>query len=378
MPREIRVGPPVATRAGDAWRVSADVDGDSVWFESSDTPLAASPEAFASAFLLPSLAHRRRLSSAAPLDAVWLANAPRLVEIFHRWWRYPRLVPLAAPAPAAVGGPGRERASFFSGGVDSFHTLRFLGQRIDRLVFVVGFDIPRTDTARAEASLAGVRAVAAAAGAAVTVVRTNLREHPLVRSTSWERANGGALAAIGHLLSGRIEEIVVPSSIAVAWGMQWGSHWETDPLFSSSRLTVREFGEERVRLEKVREIANDPLAQEHLRVCWENRTATGNCSRCGKCVITRLMLASAGALDRFPVFAGTATLAADVDALPHDSHHVSMKDLLTRGDLPPELHRATAALQRRSDHARSFPVRTRRALLGMIRKAIGADRPRGR
>ena len=380
MPPEVRIGPPVAVRTADGWRVSADVDGTLVWFESPDTPLAAAPEAFASAFLLPALAHRRRLSSVAPLDSAWLANAPRLVEIFHRWWRYPRLVPRSDPGPAPAPGDGapRGRASFFSGGVDSFHTLRFLGERIDRLVFVVGFDFPLDDVLRAEASLAGVRAVAEAAGTAVTVLRTNLREHPLVRSTSWERANGGALAAIGHLLSGGIEEIVVPSSVAVAWGMRWGSHWETDPLFSSSRLRVREFGEDRIRLEKVREIANDPLAREHLRVCWENRTATGNCSRCGKCVITRLMLASAGALDRFPVFAGTATLAADVDALPHDSHHVSMKDLLTRGDLPPELHRATAALQRRSDHARSFPVRTRRALLGMIRKAIGADRPRGR
>lgn len=378
MPADLRIAAPVTTRAGDTWRTSAEVDGVAVWFESADAPLAASAEAFASAFLLPSLAHRRRLVSAAPLDPVWLANAPRLVEIFARWWRYARLVPRseAGTAPAAAGPP-RGRAAFFSGGVDSFHTLRHLGEPIDRLVFVIGFDFPRDDVARAEASLASVRAVAQAAGTPLTVLRTNLREHRLMRTTSWERANGGGLAAAGHLLSEGIEEMVVPSSIAVAWGMQWGSHWETDPLFSSSRLRVREFGEDRRRLEKVREISDDPLARRHLRVCWENRTATGNCSRCGKCVITRLMLADCGKLDLFPVFAGTATLAADVDALPHDSHHVSMHDLLTLGNLPPELRRATAALQQRSNHARSFPVRTRRALLGMIRKAIGADRRAG-
>ena len=379
MPRELHVGSPVASRDAGTWRVSADVDGIPVWFESADTPLAASPEAFASAFLLPSLAHRRRLVSAAPLDAVWLANAPRLVEIFHRWWRYPRLVPRAETVATTLPvAPGRERASFFSGGVDSFHTLRHLGERIDRLVFVVGFDFPLDDLARAAASLADVRAVAASAGTALTVVRTNLREHPWMRSTSWERANGGALAAVGHVLSEGIAEMVVPSSIAVAWNMTWGSHWETDPLFSSSRLRVRQFGERLRRLEKVREIANDPLAQQHLRVCWENRTPTGNCSRCGKCVITRLMLAECGKLDSFPVFAGTASLAADVDAIAHDSHHVSMRDLLTLGNLPPDLRRATLALQARSDHAASFPVKTRRAFLGMIRKAIGADRPEGR
>ena len=99
---EIRLGAPVATRDAERWRVTADVDGTPVWFECSDVPLAASPEAFVSAFLLPSLAHRRRIVPESPLDPVWLANAPRLVEIFHRWWRYPRLVPHAAAAPAST------------------------------------------------------------------------------------------------------------------------------------------------------------------------------------------------------------------------------------------------------------------------------------
>ena len=379
MPREILVGPPVASRDAGAWRVTADVDGTPVWFECADLPLAASPEALASAFLLPSLAHRRRLVSAAPLDAAWRENSARLVAIFHRWWRYPELVPRCAAASAAPpAATPRERASFFSGGVDSFHTLLHLGERIDRLVFVIGFDFPLEDRVRAEASLASIRTIAEAAGASLTVLRTNVREHPLMRTTSWERANGGALAAVGHLLADRIEEIVVPSSIAIGWKMTWGSHWETDPLYSSSRLRVREFGEALRRIEKVKEIASHPWPQRHLRVCWENRTATGNCSRCGKCVITRLMLASAGRLDAFPVFAGVETLAADVDALPHDSHHVSMQDLLTLGNLPPELRRPLEALQRRSDHARSFPVRTRRAVLAMLRRAIGADRPRAR
>ncbi len=357
MPREIRIGAPVATRLGQGSRVTAEVDGTAVWFECADLALAASPEAFASAFLLPALAHRRRLLSAGPLDPAWRENSERLVVVFHRWWKYPRWAPRcgAGSASFATAPPvatPRERAAFFSGGVDSFHTLLHLGEPIDRL--------------------------AAAAGTSLAVLRTNLREHPLVRATSWERANGGALAAVGHLLSETVEEIVVPSSIAIGWGMHWGSHWETDPLYSSSRLRVRQFGERLRRIEKVKEIATHPWPQRHLRVCWENRSATGNCSRCGKCVITRLMLASAGQLDAFPVFAGTGTLAADVDALAHDSHHVSMRDLLTLGDLPPELRRATAALQRRSDHARSFPVRTRRALLAWIRRASGADRPRGR
>jgi len=382
MARDLPIGPPVATPGGGVVRVSADVDGTSVWFESADVPLAPAPEAFASAFLLPSLAHRRRLVSARALDPLFLANVPRLIEIFRRWWRYPRLLPRAAAGSSAASdqenGKPRGRAAFFSGGVDSFHALRHLGEPIDRLVFVEGFDMPLGDAPRVEASLTGIREVAAASGASLTLLRTNLREHPLVRRTSWERANGGALAAVAHLLSDAIAEMIVPSSVAVPWNMHWGSHWETDPLYSSSRVRLRQFGESLRRIEKVKEISDDPLAQRHLRVCWENRTPTGNCSRCGKCVITRLMLASAGKLDAFPVFAGSATLASDVDAIHHDSHFASMQDLVTIGDLPPDLHRATAALLARSEHARSFPVATRRAALRAIRKVIGADRPGAR
>jgi hypothetical protein len=391
----IRIATPLAGGSDGAWRVSAEVDGGTVWFESPDLPLAPSPEAFASAFLVPSLARRRRLISEAPLDPAWLENSPRLVEIFHRWWRYPRLVPgvapepprpsdaspvALAPAPSPAGpdpapaGPHRERALFFSGGVDSFHALLDHAEPIDRLVFVEGLDIRLGDAGRVESTLAGIRDVATEMGVGLAVVRTNLREHPLIRDTSWENANGGALAAVAHVLADSVEEMLIASSIAVQWVKAWGSHWETDPLFSSSRLRLREVGQELRRIDKVRRIAGHPLPQRHLRVCWENRVPTGNCSRCGKCVITRLMLADSGMLDRYALFDGTATLARDIDALPHDSHRLSLTDLVTHGNLDPELRRAAEALLRRIDHVESFPVKTRRALLRTLRGWISAVR----
>jgi hypothetical protein len=364
------VGTPIASRNPGAWRVSAEVDGVDVWFESSSLPLVPSPEGFASAFLVPALAHRRRLVSAATLDAAWLANAPKLVEIFHRWWRYPRLVPESGTAsPGALpahAGPPRERALFFSGGVDSFHALLGSKEAVDRLVFVEGLDIRLGEAPRMEATLAGIREVAAATAKPLTVVRTNLREHPLIRDTSWERANGGALAAIAHALAGAVEEMLIASSVAAEWGMPWGSHWETDPLFSSSRLRLREVDEDQRRIDKVRRIAGHPLPQKHLRVCWLNRTPASNCSKCGKCVITRLMLAESGMLDRFALLEGTATLAGDIDALPHDTNRQSLTDLVTHGNLDPELRRSAEALLRRIARVQSFPVKTRRAVIRTV------------
>src|SRR5205814_7154834 len=141
-----------------------------------------------------------------------------LVEIFHGWWGYPRLVPEIATRPADTGrtdADRRGRGLFFSGGVDSFHALLHRDQPIDLLVFVEGLDISLSDVPRTEAALAGVREVSAETGIRLAVVRTNLRDHALIHATSWERANGGALAAIAHVLAGSVHEMIIASSIAI-------------------------------------------------------------------------------------------------------------------------------------------------------------------
>jgi hypothetical protein len=102
------------------------------------------------------------------------------------------------------------------------------------------------------------------------------------------------------------------------WGdlRPWGTHPHTDAWWSSSRLRV-EAGEPALsRSARVRHVASDPLVQRHLRVCWENRAPTGNCSRCEKCVRTRIALAGVGALESCATFEPTADLPAAIDALP--------------------------------------------------------------
>ena len=381
-------------------RVTAEVDGLPVWFESGDVALEAAPEAVASAFLLPALHFGDRLTLDQALDPVWSANAGRLVAIFHDWWRYPRLVPEAptasleadGAAPSSAGQsrpansePGAARpaeaasrgavALFFSGGVDSFYSLLHGGRRPDLLVTVQGFDVALDDAHRMAAVERTLRAVGEAHGIRTAVVRTNLRDHPRVRALAWERAHGGALAAVGLLLGGEASEVWISSSIARHRERSWGSHWRTDPLFSSSRVGIRQIGMELRRTEKIPRIAGDPLARRHLRVCWENRASEGNCSRCAKCLITRLVLAGCGALEAFPVFEGKGTLAHDLDALPayHDRLK-SLTELSVNPRLDPDVRRATVALLKRSRHAHSLPVRARRALLGRVLRLAGARR----
>jgi hypothetical protein len=149
-----------------------------------------------------------------------------------------------------------------------------------------------------------VRDVAGATGAQAVILRTNLREHPLVAGINWERAHGGALAAAGHLIGRAVGSLAISSGLHRADARPWGSHWELDPLWSSSSLRVRHVGDDLWHITNTRQLADDPLAQRHLRVCWERHTAELNCAHCDKCLITMAVLDDEGALERFEGFHG--------------------------------------------------------------------------
>ena len=366
-----RLGPPNGTP-----RVVADVDGVAAWIESADVPLRACAEAFGSAFLLPALHHGRTLAFEEPVDAAWLANTARLQEVFQRWWRYEPQAPLTSGGVASTVASDlparRATALFFSGGVDSFYSLLHRDPPPERLLTLQGLDVPHDDDARMAPVLALLHAVATASGVKPVVVRTNLRAHPLVAGMSWERSHGGVMAAIGHALGDDVCEVLISSSITTDRDRAWGSHWETDPLHSSSRVRFRQIGMEHRRVEKLRSIAREPLVQRHLRVCWQE-TKRLNCSRCSKCLLTRLVLAECGVLDLCATFDGTATLARDVDALDRyrSTSIRALTELAASDRLDPAIRRAVARLLERTRHAQLPWVRARRAVRSHVARWIG-------
>ena len=100
-----------------------------------------------------------------------------------------------------------------------------------------------------------------------------------------------------------------------------------------------------MRQDKILRIAHEPLAQRYLRVCWENRDTRLNCTRCGKCVRTRIMLAAHGALAAFPTLGDPAALPSDIDGLSpagQRSHWHTYRWALEQG-VP---HDVAAALRR--------------------------------
>ena len=357
----IRISGLRSEQIGGVRRVSADVDGRAVWFEADGVDLEPAAEAWASAFLIPALHRRAALQIDAPVDSVWLENVRGVEGLLHEWWNLPQKPPSAGARPPGHVHGG-ERALFFSGGVDSFHTLLRSGERVDRLLLIHGFDYALDDGPRLEATECMLREVAAARGIHWAVIRTDAREHPLFERVEWERAHGGVLAAVAHLLDDDFGEVLISSSVNQENPIPWGSHWRLDPLWSSSRRRIVHVGQQYRKEDKVREIAGEPLAQRHLRVCWENRSRWGNCSRCYKCLYARLVLAEMGALDRFGGFESADTLAAHLDALPRGKKQMrTFTALLESPRLPEDVRCALRRLVERTERERRPIVRLRRA-----------------
>jgi len=331
---------------GGRLRVSAEVGGTPLWFEwDGDTPGDVA-EALAGAVLMPAAASARRLALDDAVSEVWLGNISRLMQIWRRWWDYPVL-----PPQAASHDENRSRvpatALCFTGGVDSFHSLLHGPRPPDVLAFVHGYDIRLDDRQRMTAWDTSFREVAEAVGAEAVLFRSNLREHPLSGSCSWERAHGGALAAVGHLLADRVGTLRIASSWPRGNEHRWGSHWETDPLWSSDRLEVEHHGEAFSRLQKMKGIVGHELVQRHLRVCWENLSASGNCSRCDKCLNTMTFVAAFGDPQSFTSFDWTRPLERRLDGLEQTRFLAGYTNVLTC-DLDRKLARAVRALLARS------------------------------
>ncbi len=284
-------------------RIAADVDGRTVWYESSDVEMQRRGEIFACAFLLPAMKSGRGLRiEGVSISPLWLANAKRLMKIFSEWWGYTTVeisCDSACPVVETIAAP--HTGLFFTGGVDSFYSLLFPKEQIDDLVYVHGFDVGVNDQKRFEDTRLHLAQVATDTGRRLILLKTNLREHPLIREIDWTKAHGGALASAGYTLPG-IGRMIISASDSGRLIVPMGTHPETDPLWSNNQLVLVHQGTEASRIAKLEVIADHPLVMRHLRVCWKNVGRTSNCCRCEKCIRTMLILDSLGKLTSFEAF----------------------------------------------------------------------------
>jgi hypothetical protein len=253
--------------------------------------------------------------------------------------------PLSDSADRVVEADQRGTGAFFSAGVDSFDTLSDNLAAITHLIFVHGFDIKIHDQAAADAALVGVRAVAEATGKALIIVETNLRSFadPYL---DWGRHTfGAAAAAVCHLLSPQLRAVYIAGELIGEDGAV-GSRLDLDPLWATENATLIHHGHDRSRFRKLQRLMNDPLAQSHLRVCWQNVPNQLNCGKCSKCMRNMAALRALGALERFTTFPTPLDLNAlsELKLPPHWPHVTrgvnEIKEYVETHGRDPELARA--------------------------------------
>ena len=257
----------------------------------------------------------QKLRLGAPVDPLLAANAPRLMETWKTWYRkrFPHLRVVAIEAEFEKSPPvpvASETGAFFSGGIDSFFTIlcnaehedRSAFPRIDRLLWVGGFDLPigspEEEFVRLRARLADA---ARGLGLGFLDVRTNLRTTRF-REASWGHvAHGCALASVALALESQFRAVYIAASYETGLLRPWGTHPDTDPLLSTRSTRFIHDGLGARRCEKTERVSRSDVAMRSLHVCFRSGTAD-NCCDCRKCLLAMLTLEVTGAMPRCSVF----------------------------------------------------------------------------
>ncbi len=328
----IHIGLPtlVPSPCPDGGTVSAPVEIDgtplTLWYTYQGLVPEPRSETFLAALLIPAMSRGLPIQCEGPVSAALLRRLPMIQDIYATWAPTLSRVDVRAPVrPAETPGPGA--ALFFTGGVDSFDTLLSHRSEIRTLVYVSSFEAPLRSAALRDEIVARLEAAAAAFGARLIRVQTNLTWREVERviqparisPTLWnfELTHGAALASVAHGLPAAIGRVYIAASTTYDDLFPWGSHPLLDPLWSSESLEVVHDGCAVRRVDKARGLADCEPAREALRVCAVQDRTSYNCCHCEKCIRTMTALEIAGVLSRCRAFPERLSLLR-VALLPND------------------------------------------------------------
>ena len=269
-------------------------------------------DSFLAATLLPAMALGESVQIRAPVSRELLEHAKVIQSLYCEWDKSLSRVSIVAPERSSREVKGKTVPNvglFFSLGVDCFHLLmrncvaRPAGaDEITHLIFLHGFDISHRTTFVYKDLLENGNKVARALQKKIVRISTNLRDFsdPII---SWGRLyHGAALASYGLLLEPGFNTIYMAGGHQPRHLHPWGSHPLLDPLWSTETLRFVSEGCETGRVQKIKFLAQFPIAMETLRVCFINTNNRYNCGECEKCVRTMIGLHIAGALPNCRTF----------------------------------------------------------------------------
>ena len=295
-------------------RISASVNGELLWFESSDISLIPQAEGFASALLLPALENKWNIAIDGTVDASWLMNVNQLMKIFQKWWGYEPIVFDCKCVTERKASPLKDTALCFSCGIGSFYNLLHPPHSVTHLVFAQGYDMNLDDSTNLNIFKDSLLTICQKTNKIPVIIKTNLKEHSLINKVKWGRCLGGSLVSLGYFMEG-IGSFMLSASFPYTVNSPRGTHWLSDPLWSSCDLKVIHAGAEMRRLDKIQSLVQEEMVQDYLRVCEEQHSAK-NCSHCEKCLRTMLAIEQFGELDKFNVFVDKDKMIDHLQQIP--------------------------------------------------------------
>lgn len=181
---------------------------------------------------------------------------------------------------------GKQTASFFSGGLDSFFTAT-TEPTVQSLICVWGFDIPLQNIASWNQLNEIALNFAKRHGHQLTTVKTNLKTLSHGRLLWGRHYHGWALSSVAQALRPNFDSVLIPGTCST-FNAKWGTNEKLNALCSTSWVELREHGTgPRVRkMVAINQI--DSLTE--LRVCLKAGFKFLNCGECKKCRRTRLEL----------------------------------------------------------------------------------------
>lgn len=295
------------------------------------------PEAFLAGALIPALHFgERRISMDEEVCPVFLEGLSFIMGLMAHWSEG-KMSPLRLDVENRTlplySSEGRRCGLFLSGGIDSLATLRRNHlqyppghpYRVQDCLMVHGFDIGGVIERGAkyhvfERARSHMAPVADDTGVTLIPVYSNIRHLCDQRELWLNRFFGAVLAAVAHAFSRRLAQSNIAASYNIPNLVPCGSHPMLDPAFSSAEMQIRHCDVELSRIDKLRMIAEWPVALDNFRVCLANVPDRLNCGRCEKCVRTMCGLAAIGALKKSRAF-----VESDIDPALFDHFKITIR-----------------------------------------------------
>ena len=294
-----------------SFRVRSEAREHTIFFEwPGPSPLVPGDVAF-SACLLPAIIAGDALRVDAEVSEKLLLNADRIQALWRDWFPFIKRDIVIQPANVISQldsrpheSHTREKACFFTAGVDSFYSALHHEDAPEALIHVKGLSEFKGNQSLSDGVEANLEAAAHELELPMYMIETNLRE--FAKSyISWVLYFGSALGTVAHFTSAAFDTVHIGSCHPVGYPRPWGSHEKLNPLYSNQLVSITHHGDQTNRFQKIEAIANHACVHRHLWVCGKLQGEQLNCGRCEKCLRTMIALDICGSLrlsDTLPKF----------------------------------------------------------------------------